>query len=173
MKKFVLALFLLGLVGTLAACGGTAEQGEYTPGVYHGYTVGNEPSIAVVTVDENGMIESVLIDEVYLQSEEGGEITWEGRGGPTDGIATTKRALDDGCAYDMHGGVENCSVEGEMMWWEQVDALGQAVVDAQGVPTDWSIVEGSFENPSDAVAGVSITVDTYISAIEDALDKAQ
>ncbi len=172
MKKSLLALFLLVLVGTLAACGG-AEQGEYTPGVYHGYTVGNQPSYAVVTVDENGMIESVLVDEVYLKTEEGGEITWEGRTGPTEGIATTKRALDDGCGYDMHGGVVDCQVEGEMMWWEQVDALGQAVVDAQGVPSDWSLVDGSFENPSDAVAGLSITVDSYISAIEDALDKAQ
>lgn len=172
MKKSLLALFLLVLVGTLAACGG-AEQGEYTPGVYHGYTVGNQPSYAVVTVDENGMIESVLIDEVYLKAEADGEVTWEGRTGPTEGIATTKRALDDGCGYDMHGGVEDCQVEGEMMWWEQVDALGQAVVDAQGVPSDWSLVDGSFENPSDAVAGVSITVDSYISAIEDALDKAQ
>ncbi len=173
MKKYVLALFLLVLVGTLAACGGVAEQGEYTPGVYHGYTVGSEPSIAVVTVNENGMIESVLIDEIYLKSEDGGPIGWEGRGGPTEGIATTKRALDDGCSYDMHGGAVDCQVEGEMMWWEQVDALGAAVVEAQGVPSDWSLVDGSFENPSDAVAGVSITVDSYISAIEDALDKAQ
>lgn len=170
MKKALLALFLLVLVGTLAACG--AEQGEYTPGVYHGYTLGNEPSFAVVTVDENGMIAGVLIDSVYLKTDEAAAVTWQGRTGPAEGIATTKRALDDGCGYDMHGGAVDCQVPGEMMWWEQVDALGEAVVDAQGIPANWALEDGSFAD-SDAVAGVSITVDSYIDAIEDALDKAQ
>lgn len=172
MKKLLLGLFLLVLVATLAACG--AEQGEYTPGVYHGYTVGATPSIAVVTVDENGMIESVLVDEVYLKEDAEGELSWEGRSGPTTGYATTKRALDDGCGYVMHPGeVVDCTVEGELMWWEQVDALAAAVVEAQGVPT-WSLTEGSFtEGADDVVAGVSITVDSYIDAIEDALAKAE
>jgi len=153
MKKTLLGLFLLVLVATLAACG--AEQGEYTPGVYHGYTVGATPSIAVVTVDENGMIESVLVDEVYLKVDADGELTWEGRTGPTTGYATTR------CSYNMHSGdVVDCSVEGEMMWWEQVDALAAAVVEAQGVP-NWTLDGGKFTEDADGVAGVSITVDSY------------
>ena len=156
MKKILLGLFLLVLVATLAACG--AEQGEYTPGVYHGYTVGEKPFIAVVTVDDNGMIISVLLDEVYVNSAN---------------EAVTKRALDNGCGYNMHAGdVVNCSVEGELMWWEQVDALAAAVVEAQGLP-NWTLDGGRFSEDTDGVAGVTIRIGGHIDAIESALNKAK
>lgn len=170
MKKGLLSLFMLLLVFTLAACG--AEQGEYTPGVYHGYSVGNEPSIAIVSVDENGMIVNVLIDTVYLKTEADGPVTWVSRGNEVEGVAITKRAYDNGCSYNMHSqkDVVNCEVEGELMWWQQVDLIAEAVVDNQGLP-NWSLVEDKISD-DDAMAGVTITVDTYLDAIRDALNKA-
>ena len=171
MKKAILAIFMLLLVFTLSACG--AEQGEFTPGIYHGYSVGNEPSIAIVSVDENGKIVNVLIDTVYLLSQTDGPLTWVSRGNEVEGIAITKRAYDNGCSYHMHRAkdVVNCQVDGELMWWQQVDLIAEAVVENQGLP-NWSLVEDKISG-DDAMSGVTITVDGYISAIQNALNKAR
>ncbi len=174
MKKLLAILFTLSLVFVLGAC--STEEGDYEPGVYFGYSEGGENSFAVVTVDENGFISEVLIDTVYLKQDAEGNLTWEGRGGnEATGYATTKRSLDDGCGYHMHTDkdVVDCSVEGELMWHEQVDVIADAVIEAQDVP-DFEIVDGKIEDDSaDAVAGVSITVTSYLDAIEDALDQAK
>jgi len=170
MKKALLSLFMLLLVFTLSACG--AEQGEYTPGIYHGYSVGTEPSIAIISVDENGMIVNVLIDSVYLKRETDGPVTWVSRGNEVQGVAITKRAYDDGCGYNMHTAKEvvNCEVDGELMWWQQVDLIAAAVVENQGLP-NWTLTENKITG-DDAMGGVTITVDGYIAAIRDALEKA-
>jgi len=170
-KKVLLFLAVLGLPFFLAACD-SAEQGDYTPGVYYGYSSGHQNSYAVVTVDENGMIVSVLIDSVYLKTEEGGPVSWVSRENEVEGIATTKRALDGGCAYHMHRGkdVVDCEVEGELMWHQQVDAIAAAVVEAQELP-NWTLEDNYFGD--DGVAGVSITVNTYIEAVRNALNQAQ
>jgi hypothetical protein len=171
MKKLLLSLFMLLLVFTLAACG--AEQGEYTPGIYHGYSVGNEPSIAIVSIDENGMIVNVLIDTVYLKAEADGGVNWLSRGNEVEGIAITKRAYDNGCGYHMHRDkdVVNCEVDGELMWWQQVDLIAAAVVDNQGLP-NWTLDADKITD-DDAMSGVTITVDGYLAAIQDALSKAR
>ncbi len=171
MKKTLLSLFVLLLVFTLAACG--AEQGEYTPGIYHGYSVGHQPSIAIVSVDENGMIVNVLIDSVYLKSEADGPVSWLSRGNEVEGIAISKRAYDNGCGYNMHTAkqVVNCQVDGELMWWQQVDLIAEAVVANQGLPS-WTLDANKITG-DDAMSGVTITVDTYIAAIQSALNKAR
>jgi len=171
MKKLLLSLFMLLLVFTLAACG--AEQGEFTPGIYHGYSVGNEPSIAIVSIDENGMIVNVLIDTVYLKAEADGGVNWLSRGNEVEGIAITKRAYDNGCGYHMHRDkdVVNCEVDGELMWWQQVDLIAAAVVDNQGLP-NWTLDADKITD-DDAMSGVTITVDGYLAAIQDALSKAR
>jgi hypothetical protein len=174
MKKLLVLLFALSLVFVLGAC--STEEGDYEPGVYFGYTEGGENTFAVVTVDENGFISEILIDSVYLKQDAEGNLTWEGRGGTeATGYATTKRSLDGGCGYHMHTAKEvvNCSVEGELMWHEQVDLIADAVIEAQEVP-NFTIIDGDFDpDAADSIAGVTITVTSYIEAIEDALDQAK
>lgn len=171
MKKVLLFLAVLGLPFFLVACD-SAEQGDYTPGVYFGYSSGHQNSFAVVTVDDNGMIVSVIIDSVYMKSEAGGPVSWVSRGNDVEGIATTKRSLDGGCAYNMWPSqpVVNCEVEGEIMWVEQVNMIAAAVVEAQGLP-NWTLEDNYFGE--DGVAGVSIRVNAYIEAIQNALNQAQ
>lgn len=170
MKKVLLLLAVLGLPFFLAACG--SEQGDFTPGVYFGYSSGHQNSFAVVTVDDNGMIVSVLIDSVHLKAEEGGPANWVHRENDVTGIATTKRSLNGGCAYNMWPAqpVVNCEVEGEIMWVAQVDMIAAAVVENQGLPS-WTITENRFGE--DGIAGVTIRVNTYITAIENALSQAR
>jgi hypothetical protein len=167
MKKFFALLTLLALPFMLAACG--AEQGDYTPGVYFGYSDGHLHSFAVVTVNENGMIESVLIDSVYLQTQTDGPVSWVSRGNDAEGIAITKRSLDGGCGYDMHRAAVDCEVEDKLMWHQQVDAIAAAVVENQALP-NWNVGE---DDKMDDIAGVTITVDTYIAAIQSALAQAR
>ena len=171
MKKVLLLLAVLGLPFFLAACG-SEEQGDFTPGVYFGYSSGHQNSFAVVTVDDNGMIVSVLIDSVYLKSEAGGPVNWVSRGNDVSGIATTKRSLDGGCGYNMWPAqpVVNCEVEGEIMWVEQVNMIAAAVVENQGVPS-WTLEENYFGE--DGIAGVSIRVNAYIEAVNAALAQAR
>lgn len=145
------------------------EQGDYTPGVYFGYTSGHESTFAVVTVNENGVIESILVDSVYLQTQANGPLSWVSRGNDVSGIAVTKRTLDGGCGYDMHRAAVNCEVEDKLMWHQQVDAIAAAVIENQGLPS-WNINNDGY---MDDLAGVSITVDGYISAIQNALNKAK
>lgn len=153
--------------------GETLIIGDYNPGIYFGYSVGNEPSIAIVTVGANGKIINVLIDTVYLLRETDGPLTWVSRGNEVQGIAITKRAYDNGCSYNMHAAkqVVNCQVDGELMWWQQVDLIAAAVVENQGLP-NWSLVEDKISG-DDAVAGVTITVGGYIAALQNALNQAK
>ena len=153
--------------------GETLIVGDYNPGIYFGYSVGNEPTIAIVTVGANGKIVNVLIDTVYLLRETDGPLTWVSRGNEVQGIAITKRAYDNGCGYNMHTAkqVVNCQVDGELMWWQQVDLIAEAVVENQGLP-NWTLAENKISD-DDAMAGVTITVDTYISALQNALNQAK
>ena len=175
MKKFFALFIAFAFALTLTACGEeVVEEGDYTPGVYFGYSEGHQNSFAVLTVDENGYIVGLLVDTVYMKSEEGGPVSWVSRGNDVEGIATTKRSLDGGCGYDMHRSGTYCEApEGQFMWHEQVDLLTQAVIEAQGLPS-LPILENNTidQDHEDAIAGVTITVDTYIEAIQDALNQA-
>ena len=174
MKKLFVLFASFALIFVLAACGG--ETGDYEPGVYFGYTDGNQNTFAVVTIDENGFISEILVDTVYLKVVDDGPVTWLDRNdNPVDGIATTKRSLDGGCGYNMWPGqpVEDCKVEGQIMWHDQVDLVAADVIENQGVPT--YDLDGAYfdEDGVDTVAGVTIRVTAYISAIENALDQAR
>ena len=61
-------------------------------------------------------------------------------------------------------------VAGKLDWWMQADALEAAVVEAQGWDAAWTLTDGAFDN--DAVAGVSITVEHWMNAINDAVAQA-
>jgi hypothetical protein len=164
MRRVLTLLVVLGLGFTLSAC--TEEQGNYEPGTYFGYTEGNQNTFAVLYVGENGFIESILIDAVYLKTVEDGPVTWEDRGGDmVNGNATTKRSLDGGCGYDMHFSGTYCEApEGQFMWHEQVDLIAEAVIEAQELP--------DFSGDADSIAGVTIGIDGYVAAIEMALEQA-
>ena len=153
--------------------GETLITGDFTPGVHFGYSLGSEPSFAMVSVGPNGKIVNVLIDTVYLKAEANGGVNWLSRGNEVEGIAITKRAYDNGCSYHMHPAkdVINCQVDGELMWWQQVDLIAAAVVENQGLP-NWILTENKIFG-DDAMAGVTITVETYIEALEYALNQAR
>ena len=169
MKRFFALFAALAVVFTLAACG--TEEGDYTPGVYFGYTDGNQNTFAVVTVDENGFIVSILVDSVYLKVVEDGGVEWtDRRGNEVEGIATTKRSLDGGCDYVMHEGTVDCEApDGQLMWHLQVDEIAARVIEEQGM-FDYTLDGQYFEE--DVLAGVTIRVTAYISAIEAALEQA-
>ncbi len=169
MKKLLALLFVFTFVFGLAACG--TEQGDYEPGVYFGYTDGNQNTFAVLTVNENCFIESILVDSVYLKSVEDGPVSWTGRNDAAmEGIATTKRSLDGGCDYVMHEGTTDCvAPDGKLMWHEQVDAIVARVIEEQGI-FDYTLDGQYFEE--DTIAGVTIRVTAYITAIENALAQA-
>jgi hypothetical protein len=57
------------------------------------------------------------------------------------------------------------------MWWQQVDLIAEAVVTNQGLPS-WTLDANKITG-DDAMSGVTITVDTYLAAIQSALSKAR
>ncbi len=193
MKKLLAFLLVFTLGFVLYACGddeeengndngnGEVETGDYTPGMYFGYTDGHQNTFAVLYVDENGFISDIFVDTVYLKSEEGGPVSWEARGNEHEGYATTKRSLDHGCGYNMwpakevtHNSDEpgDCDVEDDIMWHKQVDMLVADIIENQAI-IDYSIDEdGDFEEEGDVIAGVTITVSSYLEAIENALAQA-
>jgi major membrane immunogen (membrane-anchored lipoprotein) len=166
MKRIVLFIIVLLSLFTLAACAGKeAAQGDYIPGTYFGYTEGHQNTLAVVFVDENGFIAGIFVDSVYLQRVEDGPVSWTQGTNVRVGIATTKMSLNNGCGYNMWPSqpVVDCQVEGQTMWVQQVANVIEAVIDAQGIPA----LEG------DTIAGATITITPYITAIQAALDKAK
>ena len=171
MKKLLALLFVFTAVFALSACNGEeeVETGNYEPGMYFGYTEGHRNTIAVLFVDENGFISDIFVDTAYDMTVD------------EELVSTTKMSLDGGCGYHMHRAKEveydadgNCFVDGEMMWHEQVQAIIDAIIEAQEIPA-WDIVDNEFdfEDGDDVVAGVTITIDGYLDAIEAALTQAQ
>jgi len=151
-------------------------EGDYTPGIHFGYTEGHQNTIGIIAVNEDGHIVYAASDTIYLKTDEDGPLTWEGRGGNEQtGYATTKMSLDYGCGYNMWPAepVEDCQVEGETMWHDQVAMVMDDIVANQGI-IDYDLIDGDFdEDGDDIVSGVTITVSHYLNAIEDAISKAE
>jgi hypothetical protein len=173
MKKLLSALLLLTLVFSLSACGeDEVELGEYKPGLHLGYSDGNRNSFAYVYVDAEGFIEDIHIDAVYAKRDSEGPM-WDLEDDTVNYLGLTKRTLDDGCDYGMHEDADDdCEAdeEGKLLWVAQVDAIADDVVENQGIP-EYSITDGKFDD--DAITGVSITVTSYYTAIENALELAE
>ena len=173
MKKLLSALLMLTLVFSLAACGeDEVELGEYKPGLHLGYSEGNENTFAYVYVDSKGFIADIHIDSVYAKSDAEGPL-WDVDDDSAKYIATTKRSLDDGNEYNMNSeeGSSEAKEDGLLLWVEQVDALADDIVEAQAIPEYSITADGKFDD--DAISGVSITVTSYITAIENALGRAE
>jgi hypothetical protein len=120
-------------------------KGDYTPGIYYGL---DEESLymATVIINSAGGIEEIIFDQVRQQGEQ-----W-----------TTKQNLGE--AYDMGDG---------NYWFTHANLLSDAVVANQGWSADWTIVDGSFEEGIDAVAGVTVSVDGLKVAFEEAIGQAE
>lgn len=172
MKKLFLLALSVFFVLPLVACG--TDYGDYEPGLHLGYTEEHQNTYAYVYVDADGYIADIFIDTVYMKSDEDGPVTWEGRSGDeATGYATTKMSLDFGCGYNMWPGepVEDCEVDGEVMWHDQVRMLAEDIIENQGI-IDYDLDDGDFdEDGDDVIAGVTITVDGYIDAVKSALDR--
>jgi len=179
MKKVMFLFAVMALVFTATACDRVEdpEYGDYLPGLHLGYTDGHQNTYAYVYVDSLGYIADIFIDTVYMKSDEEGPVTWEGRGGDeATGYATTKMSLDHGCGYDMwpREDTDYCEApEGHYMWHEQVRMLAEDIIDNQGI-INYDLDDGYFdEDGDDVIAGVTITVDSYLEAVQNALELAE
>lgn len=157
MKKVFLSLALVFLA-CLTGCE-KVETGIYKEGTYMGYdsyeSYGkNYVTTAVIYVDENGLIKSCYIDATYDK----------------DGVFTTKKTLGDD--YGMKETSENIGViPGGSEWYEQVKVIEDKVVSEQNL--DWVKWQDEEKTKLDSISGVTITADSYINAITNALKQAK
>ncbi len=139
--------------------------GDYTPGTYFGF----DPAglyTATVIIGQGGGITSVFFDAVTCSTDSNDD-------GTNDSDCTTKQILGD--AYNMvtYGGANQ-------EWYKQANELAAAIVAAQGWDVDWDMqVDGNHEKfvvtdaeVIDDVAGVTIGVEGFLTALEDCLDQA-
>lgn len=157
MKKILLSLSLL-LIVFLVGCE-KVEEGKYKEGTYMGtykYTSSGKNYVtnAVIYVDDAGMLKSVYIDSTYFKED----------------VYTTKKALGD--AYGMKANSAKLGViEGGAEWYEQIKTFEDKVVAEQGI--DWVTFTDEAKTKTDAVSGVTISVDTYHAAVKSALEQAK
>ena len=135
----------------------------YIDGVYFGHEGG---FTALITV-EGGIIVDVFLDTVNFVY------------GTTE-FVTMKRDLSLPSEYTMNYTLNDNGTplddtddyyelnEGKLDWWMQADAVQDAIIDAQ--EWSWVLVDGNFG--VDGVAGVSIRVGNWETAVEEALLEA-
>ncbi len=146
--------------------------GTYTPGVHYGDN--GEGYMAVVVINANGGIENVTFDAIYCT-----EIKIDDPANPGTLISqdpkeysscTTKQTL----GFDYNMALYSAST---LEWFEQANLLAGAIVSNQGWVTGWLITADHFD-PTDAeviadgIAGVSISINGFQGALEDALTNA-
>ncbi len=143
---------------------------DYTDGVYRGMDEAHGYS-AVVTI-ENGFIVDVFFDAIVAEAE----ITVDPLGVDPDEATvisyTTKQVLGFDYGMVAFGGAT-------YEWFEHANMLSDAIVDAQEWSADWTIIPGATEDDHDkfdagidAVAGVTIGIEGFKTAFDEALDQA-
>lgn len=158
MKKYLVGLLLIGLL-FITGCEKVDESGKYKEGTYMGSTSfesygKNYVATAVVYVNESGMIKSVYIDSTYVKDED----------------ITTKKVLGD--AYGMkETSASMGNIEGGAEWYEQIEVIENKVVAEQGI--DWVKWSDDTNTKLDGISGVTISADSYIKAISNALNQAK
>ncbi len=141
-------------------------SGDYTPGIYYGMSEANG-YYATVVINENGGIELVILNALYTMD---GPDEIEGT---EDDYVTTKQAL--GGDYGMLG------ITGKG-WFEHANELAAALVANQGWSADWDMYDaGSHfkfvvddeEVVLDGIAGVTIGIEGFKTAFEEAIGQAE
>lgn len=157
MKKIFVSLVVLVAVFSLTGCEKVAE-GKYKEGTYMGSdtyeSYGKQyVTTAVIYVDSKGVLKSCYIDSTYVK----------------DDVNTTKKTLKDN--YGMKSTSAQAGViPGGAEWYEQVKVIEDKVVEEQGL--DW-VKFDSTNTKLDSVSGVTISADTYVRAIQNALSQAK
>lgn len=155
MKKILLGFMILGLFLT-AGCEkvetGKYKEGTYTASVVDNYGGSNNTVIAVVYVNESGMIKSVYLDTTYTKND----------------TVSTKKAL--GNAYGMKGtSAKMGKITGGAEWYEQVSNLEKKIIEEQGL--DWLTVKD--DGTTDSVSSVTIKINTLYEAVNNAINQAK
>ena len=156
MKKVFLLLILAVATFTLFGCNSSEYKvdGEFL--AYEASVSHNAPQVVMVSVTiEDGEIVGYNIDtrqgNKVQNADESWTFSWKD---------DTKKELGDD--YGM------ATEEGQLEWFEQAEAL-----EAHWLENGVSIDEVDAEGNTDAVAGVTITVDTYYELALDAIDLAK
>lgn len=148
MKK-ILSIALVAIL--LTGCGNNSlKEGTYEGSAIDTYGGEENTATARVTIDAEGKITDVYLDTTYTK----------------DGVETTKKTLGD--EYGMKVGNSDYG-QAEYEWYEQVEALEQAVIDNQGI----EFLNVDEDGYTDAVSTCTIQVSALYEALEDALNKAK
>ena len=149
MKGKILTVCLLAIL--LTGCGSNGlKEGTYEGSAIDTYGGEENTATARVTIDAEGKITDVYLDTTYTK----------------DGVETTKKTLGD--EYGMKVGNSDYG-QAEYEWYEQVEALEQAVIDNQGI----EFLNVDEDGYTDAVSTCTIQVSALYEALEDALSKAK
>ena len=148
MKK-ILSIALVAILLTVCGSNGLKE-GTYERSAIDTYGGEENTATARVTIDAEGKITDVYLDTTYTK----------------DGVETTKKTLGD--EYGMKVGNSDYG-QAEYEWYEQVEALEQAVIDNQGI----EFLNVDEDGYTDAVSTCTIQVSALYEALEDALSKAK
>lgn len=145
MKKLLTLLLVTVL---LTGCGSNSlKEGTYEGSAIDNYGGEENTATAKVTIDKDGKITDVYLDTTYTTKE---------------GIKTTKKALKENYGMIAYGGAQ-------YEWYQQVEALEQAVIDNQGI----DFLNVDEDGYTDAVSTCTIKVDALYKALEVALNKAK
>lgn len=159
MKKLLISLFMIMNLIVLSGCEKVEEKGKYKEGTYFGYAQEESygeilTTTAVIYVDKNGILQSVFIDSTYVKDDK----------------ITTKKTLGDD--YDMKETSASIGViPGGAEWDEQMNSLENKIVDEQGI--EWVKWSNDDSTKLDSVSGVTISADTIIKAVDNALQQAK
>jgi len=135
----------------------------YTDGTYLGMDEASGYS-AVVTI-EGGMITDVFFDAIVVTTT----IVVDPLEVDPDEVEVTNYTTKQVLGFDYNMAAYSAAT---LEWFEQANLLGSSIVDSQMWAADWTIVEGNFDGLVDAVAGVTIGVDSFKLAFDEALLQA-
>ena len=156
MKKVFLLLILAVATFTLFGCNSSEYKvdGEFL--AYEASVSHNAPQVVMVTVTiEDGEIVGYNID-----TRQGNKVQNEDESWTFSWKEMTKKELGDD--YGM------ATEDGQLEWYEQAEAL-----EAHWLENGVSIDEVDAEGNTDAVTGVTVTVDTYYELALEAIDLAK
>lgn len=150
MKKILFMLLAaICLVGCEKVTDGYKE-GVYEASVIDNYGGEENNATAKITINNEGKITDVYLDTTYTK----------------DGVKTTKKALKE--EYGMKAG-NSAYGTADYEWFEQVEALENAIVKNQGI----EFITLDEDGYTDSVSTCTIKINALYKAAEAALNKAK